>query len=104
MARLSRPIMLLIAAGLSLAALPAVAQFGSIFRDGPPRPPGEIPDGRSSPNNFPSFPRPPSFPSERESRPLPPPQQPQRPLERLPVPSSLPPAPSAPPAGSQRDN
>jgi hypothetical protein len=95
--------MLLIAAGLSLAALPAVAQFGSIFRDGPPRPPGEIPDGRTSPNNFPPFPRPPSFPSERESRPLPPPQQPPRQLERLPVPTNLPPPPSGPPAGNQRD-
>jgi hypothetical protein len=101
--------MLLIMAGLSLTALPAVAQFGSIVRDETPRPPGNIPDERSSPNKFPQFPRPPSFPSERESRPLPPPypspQQSPRQLERLPVPTNLPPVQQPrPPGGDRRDD
>jgi len=84
MTRLFRPVLLLMAAGLSFAALPAVAQFGSIFRDEPPRPPANIPGEGSGPNNFPP---PPSFPSS--VRPLPPPQS-------RPVPSQL------PPAGGQR--
>jgi len=98
--------MLLVAAGVSLAPPPASAQFGAIFRDEPLRPPADIPDGRSSPNNFPPFPREPT-PVERQSRPLPPPlpppQQRPRQLERLPVPASLPPVPAAPPGVDRRD-
>jgi hypothetical protein len=70
MVRPTRPIKLLLAAGLSLAALPALAQFGSIFRDEPPRPPGTIPDQRSAPPNFPP-PAQRDFPVRRAPEPLP---------------------------------
>lgn len=45
--------MLLFAAGLLFAALPAVAQVGPIIREEPPRPPANIPDGRQVPGTLP---------------------------------------------------
>jgi hypothetical protein len=86
MARPSRPAAFLIAAGLLLAALPAVAQFGPIFREELPRPPADIPDRRPLPNNVPT--------------PLPPPPDFTAPARRAPspVPATLPPA-GRPPAG-----
>jgi hypothetical protein len=92
--------MLLAAAAMSVAALPAAAQFGSIFRDEIPRPPADIPTERSSPPNFPVFPRDPT-PVPRRAQPQPPPPSPQ--WERRPVPTNLPPPPSAPPADNQRE-
>jgi len=91
---------MLLAAALSAASLPAAAQFGSIFRDEAPRPPADIPTERSSPPNFPVFPRDPT-PVPRRAQPQPPP--PPRQWERLPVPTNLPPAPSAPPADNRRE-
>src|SRR5450759_781250 len=49
-----------------LAAAPAFAQFGSIFRDEPPRPPADVPS--QPPSNFPNQ-RPGNFPSRNELRP-----------------------------------
>lgn len=89
--------------GLALAALlaagPASAQFGSIFRDEPPRPPGNVPgnqrDYRNDPPPYYSDPRyqpqPRRAPSEWHNPDLPP-EQP------LPAPMSLPPS-SRPGAG-----
>ena len=93
MARFTRPVVLLMAAALSLAALPALAQFGSIFREAPPRPPADIPDRRPVPDNLPlpqALPAPEYPPTIR--RPGPQPQE-------LPVPTNLPP-PGAPQRGS----
>ena len=69
----------------SFLAAPAHAQFGSIFRDDPPRPPADV--GRPSGNNMPQ-PRG-VFPSNRppaDARPDLPPAQP------LPAPMNLPPS------------
>jgi len=82
-----------------LAASPAAAQFGSIFGDGPPRPPADVP---SAPSRPPPDRPPPYFPGRADN----PPQQP------LPAPMSLPPSnrpgggtiqsqPLAPPPGAQ---
>src|SRR5664279_4787676 len=87
--------MLLTAATL-LAVAPAYAQFGSIFRDEPPRPPGDVPS--APPSNYP----PPSqqqqrnFPNQRPPAELRPDQPPAQPL---PAPMSLPPS-SRPGGGS----
>ncbi|HKA78288.1 MAG TPA: DUF2155 domain-containing protein [Pseudolabrys sp.] len=77
MARRSCSVALLAVATL-LVAQPAFAQFGSIFGDGPPRPPADVP------NAPPSRPQqqPPYYPGGRDT----PPPQP------LPAPMSLPPS------------
>lgn len=87
-----------------LAASPALAQFGSIFRDEPPRPPADVPGAR--PNNFPGG------PPQRGVPPPPPDYYPRNaprppsdvrgdvpPSQPLPAPMSLPPS-SRPGAGS----
>jgi hypothetical protein len=71
-------------------ATPAFAQFGSIFRDDPPRPPADVPG--APPSNIPS---PDNFPSRSDPRP--PADQP--PAQPLPAPMSLPPS-SRPGAGA----
>jgi hypothetical protein len=89
-----------------LAAAPALAQFGSIFRDEPPRPPADVPS--RPPSNFP--PPPGSFPNRIEPRPPSDIRSDTPPAQPLPAPMSLPPAsrpgagaiqsePLAPPAG-----
>jgi hypothetical protein len=84
---MSRSISKTVLAALTVVILaaPASAQFGSIFGDGPPRPPADIPDNGlprgPQPQNFPSEPRQRNFPSARDE----PPAQP------LPAPMSLPP-------------
>ena len=71
-----------------LAATPAAAQFGSIFRDEPPRPPADVPS------------RPPSNPrGQPQSAPQPSARPDQPPAQPLPAPMSLPPS-SRPGAGS----
>src|SRR5476651_1509484 len=65
-----------------LAAAPAFAQFGSVFRDEPPRPPADVPSAPRS-----------NIPPPPDLRPDQPPAQP------LPAPMSLPPS-SRPGAGS----
>jgi hypothetical protein len=98
MARCIRSVAFLAVAAL-LVASPAVAQFGSIFSDGPPRPPADVP---GSPPSRPPPDQPPYYPGRADS----PPQQP------LPAPMSLPPSnrpgggtiqsqPLAPPPGAQ---
>ena len=93
-----------------LAAAPARAQFGTIFNDGPPRPPGDIPNAPPSNQQFPPY-----YPN-RSDRP-PPPDRDEPPAQPLPAPMNLPPQsrpgggtiqsqPLAPPPGSapaQRD-
>jgi hypothetical protein len=89
----------------ALLAWPAFAQFGSIFRDEPPRPPADVP-GR---NNFPP-PPPNNFP--RQPPPPPPSRSDVPPSQPLPAPMSLPPSsrpgggtiqsqPLAPPPGTE---
>ena len=90
MARLSHIVPIVIAAALAGAAVPAVAQFGSIFRDEPPRPPADVPM-QQDPDRYPppvyrdEYP-PPTFPQrqpypQRQQYPQPQqyPQQPQQP-------------------------
>jgi len=84
MARCIRSVAFL-ALGVLLVASPAVAQFGSIFSDGPPRPPADVPSAPPS--------RPPSQAPYYPSRADTPPPQP------LPAPMSLPPS-NRPGAGS----
>ncbi len=70
-----------------LMAAPAFAQFGSIFRDEPPRPPADVPSAPPS-NRAP----PPYFPGREEPRPpvnIRPDEPPDQPL---PAPMSLPPS------------
>jgi hypothetical protein len=82
MARCISSLVLLMAAAL-LVATPAFAQFGSIFRDTPPRPPADVPGAPPPPS------QPPYYPSNRDT----PPSQP------LPAPMNLPPS-NRPGAGS----
>jgi hypothetical protein len=84
MAHCTRSVAFLALAAL-LVASPAVAQFGSIFSDGPPRPPADVPSAPPS--------RPPSQAPYYPSRADTPPPQP------LPAPMSLPPS-NRPGAGS----
>ena len=76
----------LIAAAALLCAAPAFAQFGSIFRDDPPRPPADIGGSRAPPpSNYPrSNDR--VLPPPQDTRPDLPPSQP------LPAPMNLPPS------------
>ena len=115
---------LLLVIGGTLAVGPAAAQFGSIFGDNPPRPPGDIPTFPQQPppvrqdpgypnqpypgQPYPDRPYPAAPPAPIEAEPLPPPPgasvvQPARPSP--PYPSPAPPAPppravAAPPAGA----
>ncbi len=81
MARSTLSTLLVVLAALTIAG-PAIAQFGSIFNEPPPRPPADVPsappvDRRAPPPYYPSR-QPPSDPNE-------PPEEP------LPAPMSLPP-------------
>ena len=69
----------------ALCVLPAQAQFGSIFGDRPPRPPGDIPNAPPSERQPPPYY--PSYPNSRQ----PPPERDEPPAEPLPAPMSLPP-------------
>jgi hypothetical protein len=71
-------------AALLCAGAPAFAQFGSIFRDEPPRPPADVPG--APPSNYPP-PRD-NYPSRNDPRQLPD----QPPAQPLPAPMSLPPS------------
>jgi hypothetical protein len=76
----------LIAAAVLLCVGPAFAQFGSIFRDDPPRPPADVGGGRAPP--------PPNYPRSND-RVLPPPQDTRPdlpPSQPLPAPMNLPPS------------
>jgi hypothetical protein len=86
MARPRLPVYLLAIAAL-FAGTPAFAQFGSIFRDEPPRPPADVPS--QPPSNFPSR-QPGNFPSRN----APPPdvRSDEPPARPLPAPMSLPPS------------
>ena len=93
MARLSHIVPILIAAALAGVAAPAMAQFGSIFRDEPPRPPADVPT-QQDPDNYPppvyrdEYP-PPTFPRQ-PSRPYPQAQPQRQPLPPLAAPANVP--------------
>ncbi len=76
---------------------PAFAQFGSIFRDEPPRPPADVPQGQPSPQYYPppqNYPPPPrNYPQQQQNYPRPPAgiRSDSPPAEPLPAPMSLPP-------------
>jgi hypothetical protein len=76
----------LIAAAALLCVGPAFAQFGSIFRDDPPRPPADVGGGRAPPSG--NYPRSSDrvLPPPQDTRPDLPPSQP------LPAPMNLPPS------------
>jgi hypothetical protein len=85
----------LLAVAALLVAAPAFAQFGSIFRDEPPRPPADVPSAPPA-----KYPPPPGNFSGRNNQPPPTELRPDQPPERpLPAPMSLPPS-SRPGAGS----
>jgi hypothetical protein len=91
MARPRLSICLLAIVPLLLAAPPALAQFGSIFGDPPPRPPGNIPGAPPPPANFPGQP-PGNFPRGDAPRPPGTIRSDQPPEQPLPAPMSLPPS------------
>ena len=70
----------------ALLATPAAAQFGSIFSDGPPRPPADVPSAPPS-NNQPPF-----FPGRDNQRPPGAVRPDEPPAQPLPAPMSLPPS------------
>jgi hypothetical protein len=105
-------------------ASPAAAQFGSIFNDPPPRPPGNVPVGppadddryyQTRPQVWPREPQqvapppPQPYPPQQQQAYPPPPGYPAQPQQALPRPETLPPPggpqqaarpPGAPPAGA----
>jgi hypothetical protein len=92
MARSRFTICLLTIAALFMAATPAFAQLGSIFRDEPPRPPADVPS--APPSNAPQ--PPPYYPNQRSPGAV---RSDQPPAQPLPAPMSLPPS-SRPGGGS----
>ncbi|HEY4981389.1 MAG TPA: DUF2155 domain-containing protein [Pseudolabrys sp.] len=88
MARPRLPVYLFAMAAL-LTASPAFAQFGSIFRDEPPRPPADVPS--QPPSNFPTQ-QPGNFPSRNDPRPPSDTRSNVPPAQPLPAPMSLPPS------------
>src|SRR5580704_14377571 len=77
--------------GAGLAAGPAAAQFGGIFgNQGPPRPPGDVPNG-----GFPAQPPPDQYPGQQQYSPPPPPPPPSA----GPPPSGIQAQPLPPPPG-----
>jgi hypothetical protein len=79
-----------------LAASPAQAQFGNIFNDSPPRPPGSVPNG-----GFPAQPPPVQYPGQPYGQQQsPPPQQYQPPQQASRPPNSIQAKPLAPPPGA----
>jgi hypothetical protein len=95
MARSQLTIYVLATAAL-LAAAPAFAQFGSIFRDEPPRPPEDVPS--APPSNVPQQQQQ-NFPSRNAPRPPADVRSDVPPAQPLPAPMSLPPS-SRPGAGA----
>jgi len=84
---------LVLVIGASLAAGPAAAQFGNIFgNQGPPRPPGDVPNG-----GFPAQPRAPDQYPGQQQYPPPPPAQPP---SAGPPPSGIQAQPLPPPPGA----
>jgi hypothetical protein len=92
--------------GASLAAGPAAAQFGGIFgNQGPPRPPGDVPNG-----GFPAQPAPDQYPGQQQYPPPPPPPSagpPPSGIQAQPLPpppgaAAAPPPPPPPPSQRAR--
>ncbi len=78
--------------GAVLLASPAAAQFGSIFRDEPPRPPADVPG--APPSSYPQYPpqRGNYPPPPPDYRPAPRPRADVPPDQPLPAPMNLPPS------------
>jgi hypothetical protein len=108
-----KPAVLLAAAfGALVCASPVAAQFGSIFGDGPPRPPANVPTSppadddryyQTRPQIWPREPQvvapPQPYPQQQAYPPqqgYPPPPPPGYPQQALPRPDGLPPPPGAP--------
>jgi hypothetical protein len=91
---------LLVVIGATLAAAPAVAQFGSVFGE-PPRPPADVPSG-----GFPAQPPPVQYPGQSSTPQQYPSQQYPRPPQGVPpqnaarAPSGIQSQPLPPPAGA----
>jgi hypothetical protein len=66
---MARIAVFLVVIGATLAAGPADAQFGNVFNNGPPRPPGDVPNGP-----FPAQPPPVGYPGQAQPQYQPPPQ------------------------------
>ncbi|MFN3659216.1 MAG: DUF2155 domain-containing protein [Pseudolabrys sp.] len=83
----------LVATAALITAGPAMAQFGSIFRDEPPRPPADVPSGTLSPGQAPYYrpQQPPYYPTQQGQRP-PADLRDEPPSQPLPAPMSLPPS------------
>ena len=107
---LRTPITFVIVLAALASAGPVAAQFGTIFGEGPPRPPANVPSGppvdddryyqtrpqiwtREPQQVAPPPPPPPGYPQQQGYPPLPPPGSPQ---QALPRPESLPPPPGSP--------
>jgi hypothetical protein len=119
MARTSLKIVVLVAAAIPLGVMQAGAQFGSIFGDSPPRPPGAVPGGRQPPAspppdaqpNYPPGPGYPAGPSGQsgqgdiQSQPLPPPPgaaiDPRAPAQAVQTPAGQTPLTGLPPGQRQ---
>ena len=82
--------MSVLAALAAVCAWPAFAQFGSIFRDEPPRPPADI--GRAPPPPQGNFPRGNDFPRSNDRRPPAEIRPDLPPSQPLPAPMNLPPS------------
>jgi hypothetical protein len=86
--------------GALVAAVPAQAQFGSIFSDPPPRPPADVPGGQPQPPAYPGqyqgqYPPPsqrPYYPSQNDPRPPGAVRSDVPPAQPLPAPMALPPS------------
>jgi len=90
----------LVAGVVTFGASTALAQFGFIFGDPPPRPPGSVPGGNTAPGGRGSMPQPPrQYPpppqQTPQNYPLPPADGPQ--TRPLPGPDGAPPPRGAPP-------
>ncbi len=69
-----------------LAPVDALAQFGSIFGDPPPRPPSNVPGGRQPQQQQPQFQQPPQFPDRLPPGPPPSARRPQPQIQSEPLP------------------
>jgi hypothetical protein len=89
----SRILLRLLTLAAILAADPALAQFDNIFRDGPPRPPANVPAAppANGPYREPGYYPNRDYPNDPTYRNYPPPRADVPPAQPMPAPMSLPP-------------
>ncbi len=97
---MARVAALLVVIGATLAAAPAMAQFGGTFGDSPPRPPADVPGGQFPPQPPPvqypgQYPAPQQYPAQQSPRP-----QANAPQGVTRAPTGIQSQPLAPPAGT----